>query len=685
MAQRSNINLTQAEYLLECTYLNQVKRWQRFIRNGGGTAGSYSTIDQYGYPNEAVTGQYGNAYFVEAGTYAVRWTGSGSVTFDQGTSKTDSSSGIYTGGGSAGGIVTNGRYTFVVAAAGTYLCTIKGTTIQNLACFKISGTNEETIYDAGVYITRPIFRQRIAEFSPDSLRFMDMQATNISGVGYVWADRPSVNQISYNNTVVRPLKNVGNITGAANTYTAASYTGMPGSYTHGEIIHGYVTNSNTSAVMTINVGGRGAVSVLSAKYPSGTLGTGTDHDARILNDLDYTFVYDANRNSWNFYPEGLPSGTPIEALISICNDTATAGWFCIPFYASDAWVTSFANLLVSTYTPSTVKIEFCNETWNSANGFLNYPRCQIAGSVSFGTGASLESVESYTGLRFRQIMQIMQPIFAIAGQSAKLKGVLASYGGWDSATVASVVENQLMQNTRTNLSGTLGTPSANLSGANAPYQFATDLSFGVYWVGKRIAGYTDGQWDAIYTAGPNTISDITAQADNFALGTAAAIDTAYQWLYADLTNVASSVETTVKGASGYHAIWNTLATTYSKRISVYEANQEFGAPSTSWCTGKSISTTYGGIGGKIDLMIEGFKASTYFERVNALLLQDFYSRSQSDSYSVYSMGIQRPWNCFPQVSTGGTLGGDVNQTGMGNWSAHAKRNKSVKPFKLVTS
>ena len=124
---------------------------------------------------------------------------------------------------------------------------------------------------------RPDFISLIQEYNPSSLRFMDSQSTNTSMLGE-WSDRMPVDAIVYYGSQFWPDHKVGAITGTDN-YVASSYTGMPGSYTNGEFIHGYFENNNTSTTVTIDVGGKGTKPVLNY-YQALPVTTGTNKDTQ---------------------------------------------------------------------------------------------------------------------------------------------------------------------------------------------------------------------------------------------------------------------------------------------------------------------------------------------------------------------------------------------------------------------
>lgn len=667
---RSVMNLDFGEFYREHRYINCAKSGQRVVNSGAGTT-YWLNIDSNFYPTTLSNPISFTIYIPESGTYVVRWLGTGSFTATSFAARSNSSSGVYTGGGASGSTVTNGRMTFVASADDTS-SNVTITSDGTMTDFVICRLDEESLLDAGE-IFRPAFISKLQSFNPYALRFMDGQSTNRSTLRN-WSDRPSVNQITYHNQQFVRANIVGDNgsgvgvivrtdTGSSDSYAAAAYSGMPVAYEHGEIIHGRVDASNTYSSGTLNVGGRGAKTLVN-EYNSALNPAGNSQE-RLTAGGPRTFVYDANYDRWYFNNEGAFMGHPIEMMVSLCNKASLAGWFCIPPYASDDFVTQFANYLVANYQPSTILIEYANEIWNSGSGFPMTTRMAKWGDVTFsgigsGSGANYSG---WYGYRMAQIAAIMRPIFSSAGQSSKLKIVLACQGaqGDSVSNITNVIENNRFQNAS----------FAALSGASAPILSADYVSYALYYSGNSFR-WLDSQWTSISANVPTLVTHV----DNYLSGDSARIKTAFDWARDDFL-ASGSTYAIISAATGRYANYNNLAASYGKQVVHYEHNHEIDAPSTSWASGSPISdSTYGGQAGKINQFILAFLASSQYGQVVSTYVRYFGSLSNSLATSIFGMCTANPWLTFAKKSptTETSIGGSSIQSPYQNWKIHALSN-----------
>lgn len=139
------------------------------------------------------------------------------------------------------------------------------------------------------------------------------------------------------------------------------------------------------------------------------------------------------------------NGMAIEKLVQFCNATNCDGWFCIPVSANNDFVTNFTNLLLygedangNVYTSTQANpywpplnanlkayIEYGNEVWNTSLGpNWSYVTAWSNSPTGVGGGEPAQYAE-----RVKQIGEVMKPLFAAAGQSSRLKIVLAGQMG----------------------------------------------------------------------------------------------------------------------------------------------------------------------------------------------------------------------------------------------------------------
>lgn len=142
-----------------------------------------------------------------------------------------------------------------------------------------------------------------------------------------------------------------------------------------------------------------AIQLLRPGYPRGTTQTVTNEfkafvapfttirfmDAMMTNWADpedaavrFASLGADKRLDWNERPPAAyatyntPWGLPIEAVVKICNETKRDPWICIPWCATDDYLTGLAIYLKASLDPArTVYYEWGNELWNYAYGFYH--------------------------------------------------------------------------------------------------------------------------------------------------------------------------------------------------------------------------------------------------------------------------------------------------------------------------
>jgi hypothetical protein len=658
---RSNLNLNFLEICREHRYINCAKSSQRIINPT--RPDFYLDIDANHYPTKSTNGISFTVYVPGATTYVVKWRGSGSLSAVSWGKAINAPKRSWNGGGANGSLVTNGRITFTVPS--NHLAssiTIKGPTMRDLVICRL---DEEEAFDAG-QIFRKAFINQIRNFNPACLRFMDSQATNTSILNS-WEDRPPPDLVTYQGTLYGAKRKVGFISGM-NDYVAPAYGGMPNAYAHGEIIHGHLGNASNSTTVTLDVGGRGAKSVVN-EYLSDPAAAGSNMATRLLTTVPYTFMYDAYFDKWIFNPQGASVGHPIEMLVSLCNAAGVPGWFNIPFYATDEFVAAWTKVIVDHYEPDEIFVEYGNEIWNFGYGFPMTARAAKWGDITFpgigGSGGG--NFSGWYGYRMRQIATIIRREFGANRQVKKVQIVLASQGaaGDDTSTLANVVENKRFQNVR----------FAELSGVNAPIAHADVVAFAQYYGGKNI-GWLDKTWGTF-----SDLSGLKAVVDDYLSGDASMISRAFRWIENDFIGSGSPFEVYASNSSGRWVNWNALARAYGKTVALYEFNHEVDAPSPAWTATHSPfnDPSYGGQGGKIKLFLLAWLASDSYQRVVETFIKQFYSRSQSSQCSVFGMCTPDPWLTFAKLNPtrDTSLGGDSTQPPYANWRAHMRWNSGA--------
>jgi hypothetical protein len=653
----SNINVSVGDFYKDHKFINCAKAGSRIIRDiqsgGGGTSEWYQDINADHYPTES---QVGVTFYVNLNgqtTYIVKWRGMGAVTGSSMGSKQNAAKGIWTGGGADGRIVENGRFAFAGGNSQNSF-SVRGPTITDLV---ICRADEEAVADAG-----HIFRQQYIDLikSYDGvLRFSVGPDYTNRNVLVNWSDRPQTTLMTYNGGRYYLGKKLGHLMGNG-AYNSPGYAGMPGNYTSGETVHFSVAQDSSLASCTLDVGARGPKPVVN-EYLLALDTAGSNAATRLLAGANYTATYDATLGCWIFTPQYPTVGHPLEVMIAECNATGCPGWFSIPFNASDDYVKKYGQLFCDTYKHDTLYVEYANEVWNYAYGFPMTARAARYGSSFFGlSGGNNANISGWYGYRFRQIADILRNVFAVNGQSAKLKMIFSSQGasGDSVSSLQTVIENTRFQNK--------SVPA--LSGTSAPITRADVVSYALYYAGQTTKS-SDAGWSMIAdkVKGPLKIA-----VDQFMSGNAKEIATAFVWMTDDfLTSEVSIV-------NGRFTNWNALASRYNKEVRLYECNHQILAPSAAWCMSNLGDASYGNTpttAGKIQQFLNAFLASANYEGVVLKYLQDFYTLSQSAGFSLFGFATPQPWLVFPKSSQPDTSGDSFNAP-FGNWRANAAWNKS---------
>ena len=89
------------------------------------------------------------------------------------------------------------------------------------------------------------------------------------------------------------------------------------------------------------------------------------------NTINSTQVNWSDRVTQNYFTACGPDGTSYEDIIALANESNTDLWINVPAMATNAYITSLAQLIDQDLNPNlTVYVEYSNETWN--NSFEEY-------------------------------------------------------------------------------------------------------------------------------------------------------------------------------------------------------------------------------------------------------------------------------------------------------------------------
>jgi len=105
-------------------------------------------------------------------------------------------------------------------------------------------------------------------------------------------------------------------------------------------------------------------------------------------------------------------GVPIEVMVDVANQTGLDPWFCVPHWADDAYVKSFAQLVKDKLDPErVVYLEHSNDVANSALPQHHYLRATARTSVaSFGEDCVGAAIKCHAA-RSLEIFRIWREVF----------------------------------------------------------------------------------------------------------------------------------------------------------------------------------------------------------------------------------------------------------------------------------
>lgn len=166
-------------------------------------------------------------------------------------------------------------------------------------------------------------------------------------------------------------------------------------------------------------------------------------DVACLRWMDLTRTNHSSIQDWSDRPKisdaryTTTKGMPYELAVDMCNTLMKDAWLCVPHQATDAMVTSLADMVRDNLNgPLTVYIEYSNEVWN--NQFEQAAYCETLGINSgLGTSAFQARLFYYS----RRAVDVFNLFTASFGGTDRIVRVMASQAG-NSWTADQVLSHQ---------------------------------------------------------------------------------------------------------------------------------------------------------------------------------------------------------------------------------------------------
>ena len=515
---------------------------------------------------------------------------------------------------------------------------------------KFSGIRDLRIYradqkahmDAGE-LFNPDFVALIQAIKPKALRFLDWYNVNFSNNtndAYI----PSMDALTWNSNTFAAGAWAGIVSGTDTYAVGNSPDSNPAAYVDGEVIQVYFANGNASTTPTLNRNGLGPKTIVTSN--GGPMQGGFIKPGSVV-----TMIYDGllDKYMWsgNF---GFRPSAPVIVSIALCNAIPADCWLHIPHMFSDSAAQRIVETARDNLDPGLkLYVEYGNEIWNFA---FDQTYWAIARGKALGIPeARNQALHSYYGLKLAQLMPLVTSTWTAkraAGDLYRVMAVQAQAGSTASGL--------------TNTYRLLGTDLCGTSCGNAKYQAIVGVdhnaapnrpvdfidvgSFAPY-----VSGYQFAAVDSRYRnpIDPNAL----AAADSYAAGGAENIASALAYVDDDLRNdVAGFTFSLAYQDNVLYPGWGSLFGSYGKTIAQYEGGYEGWYPSARICTSRGISATYCGQGGKIDLLLRGYRSDDRFRAAMRDNFAKFVSNSPGGSLpSWYTLG--------PGYSRWSILSGDI--------------------------
>lgn len=133
-------------------------------------------------------------------------------------------------------------------------------------------------------------------------------------------------------------------------------------------------------------------------------------DARFLRFMNWTRTNNASLRSWDDRPTAdqvfSGRGVPVEYLVQLANEVGADPWFTMPHQAEPDYVRNFAQIVRDQLDPAlTVRVEYSNETWNSA---FNHSKWLVQQAKAAGWG---DARHAYHTMKATEVALIWDEVF----------------------------------------------------------------------------------------------------------------------------------------------------------------------------------------------------------------------------------------------------------------------------------
>lgn len=449
----------------------------------------------------------------------------------------------------------------------------------NMANLVLCRAGDEAALDVAMSAGRledqflPEWVSMMRELNPRVFRPMGWVEPNSGNTLANWDYRTPIDAISWNSSGRYDSRAFVGTIGGTNTYTCAASSGTPATWTHFETFQGRITNANTTTTPSIDVGGRGAKTILT------TLGFAPGVGSMPANSLA-TFVYDAEMDRVLYSALAITGKYPLEVQLAACNKIGADFWYCFPNLVSDAFVSSAAIYTRDHLNSNrTAYFEWCNEIWNF--GFVPTQLANVKGRDFFGfPDNNARPVYGTYGKRVREVMGVITAVWPPRPMS-QLKRVMAfqAFGSPDGTELNRMNGNDL---------GAFGYNVA----PNRPIDFCDVMSYATYFSGSQCRNGDGAYISALQ------MTDLLIAADGYASGVPSRMSAALDMVDNDLrqgTNPDSAdihPGQTLKLLRTIYAGWEPKATTHNTPVVCYEGGLEMLAPSAARLTAIGVDPAY---------------------------------------------------------------------------------------------